>query len=134
MEAQELFIPLVSQVPSNSISKRQDQYLNVRVDYTWQGAAKTVTGYAVVTQETWYSEFDEIGSTKMYFSVSLPESPASPISGYFVVTGLPLSGCSVKSGYGVKVKVDNFAEWGTKSVLTVTTGAQALNITSLSLS
>lgn len=129
-----LILPLVSEIPANAITKRQDQYLNVRVNYTWQGPARTITGYAVVTQETWYSMFDEIGSTKQYFSVALPESPASPTSGYFIVPNLPLSGCAVKTGYGVKVKVDDFAEWGSRNVLTIQAGAQQFGISSFSLS
>lgn len=129
------FVPLVTQIPCNSISKRQDEYLNVRVNYQWQGASTPISGYAVVTQETFWGEFDEIGSTKMNFSVTTPNSPGSPTTGYFVVSYLPLAGCAAKSGYGVKVKVSGFAEWGCKNVLTVTSGAgQQLGVTSLQIS
>lgn len=134
MAAQQLIIALVTQVSCNSLSKRQEQTLNVTVSYSWQGPARTITGYAVVTQEALWGEFDEIGSTKMMFSVSLLESPSSPTSGYFVVYSLPLAGCAPKSGYGVKVKVDDFAEWGAKNVLTVTSSAQQLlAVTSLGI-
>ena len=129
------FVPLVTQIPCNSLSKRQDEYLNVRVNYQWQGAATTISGYAVVTQETWWGEFDEIGSTKINFTAVMPSSPDSLITGYFNVTGLPLAGCAAKSGYGVKVKVTNYAEWGCKNVLTVTSGAgQQLGVSSLQIS
>lgn len=128
------FVPLVTQVSCNSISKRQDQALSVRVNYQWQGAATTISGYAVVTQSTILGEFDEIGSTKMNFTAVMPSSPDSLITGYFNVTGLPLSGCAAKSGYGVKVKVTGYAEWGCKNVLTVTTGAAQLGVSSLQIS
>jgi len=132
------FIALVTQISCNSITKSRDEYLDVRVNYQWQGPATTISGYAVVTQEVWpFWEFDEIdgGGTRRDFSVTLPNSPSSPTSGYFMVTSLPLSPCAAKSGYGVKVKVSNFAEWGCKNVLTVTEGlGQQLGLTSLNIS
>jgi hypothetical protein len=131
MEGQQ-YLALVTEISCNSISKRQDEYLNVTIYYYWQGSSRVITGYAVVTQEAWFSGFDEIGSTKINFSVTMPESPNSPTSGYFTAYFLPLSGCSAKSGYGIKVKVNDFAEWGCKNVLTVTSGTgQALSISSL---
>lgn len=128
------FVPLVTQVPCNSITKSRLSSLTVRVNYTWQGSSRTVTGYAVVTQSTWWTEFDEIGSTKMYFSAQLPESPNSSTSGYFMVYGLPLSGCSAGSNYGIKIHFDDFGEFGAKNVLTITDGGAGLQISSLSIS
>jgi len=128
------FVPLVTQISCNSISKRQDQTLSVRVNYQWQGAATTISGYAVVTYQSIFSEFDMIGSTQIGFTATMPNSPDSLVTGYFIVTGLPLAGCAAKSGYGVKVKVTNYAEWGCKNVLTVTTGAAQLGVSSLQIS
>jgi len=128
------FIPLVTQISCNSISKKQTEALNVRVNYQWQGAATTISGYAVVTYQSIFSEFDMIGSTQMNFTATMPNSPDSLTTGYFIVTGLPLAGCAAKSGYGVKVNVTGFAEWGCKNVLTVTAATISLDITQLQLS
>ena len=130
-------ITLVTQVSCNSITKKQNQTLNVRINYTYQGPAKTARLGAVVTQEL-VSEFDEIGSTKKEFQVSLPESP-TPTTSYSNITGLPLSGCEAKSNYGIKVyalDLDGKPEWGAKRVLTVQSVVPApeINVTSLSLS
>ncbi len=130
-------IKLVTQISCNSVTKKQDQTLSVRVNYTYQGPAKTARLGAVVTQETVTQEFDEIGSTRIEVSINLPES-ATPATLYSNIIGLPLSGCSPKSGYGVKVKfLDPDAEpWGAKRVLTVESvvTTPTLNVTSLSLS
>ncbi len=137
MTEEQQYIALVTKIPCNSITKRRDEYLDVRVNYQWQGPAITITGYAVVTQSVWWGEFDEIdgGGTRRDFSVTLPNSPNSPTSGFFVVSGLPLAACAAKTGYGVKVKVNNFVEWGCKNVLTVTEGlGQQLSVTSLNIS
>jgi len=128
---------LVTQVYCNSITKKQNQTLNVRVNYTYQGPAKTARLGAVVTQEL-VSEFDEIGSTRKEFSVNLPES-ITPTSSYSNITGMPLSGCEAKSGYGIKVyalDLDGKPEWGAKKVLTVQSVVPSpeINVTSLSLS
>jgi len=115
-------VMLVTQIPCNSISKKQDESLNVRVNYTYQGPAKTGRLVAVVTQETFYQEFDEIGSTKKEVSISLPEA-LTPQSLYTTISGLPLAGCEPKPGYGIKVyalDLDGKPEWGCKNVLTVT--------------
>ncbi len=116
-------VRLVTQIPCNSISKKRSEYLNVRVNYSYQGPAKTGRLGAVVTQQTIYSEFDEIGSTRKEFSVDLPDSPTGRTGLYSNITGLPLSGCSPKSGYGVKVyalDLDGKPEWGCKNILTIT--------------
>lgn len=130
-------ITLVTQVSCNSVTKKQDQTLSVRVNYTYQGPAKTARLGAVVTQEL-VSEFDEIGSTRKEVYANLPES-LTPSTLYSNITGLPLSGCSPKSGYGVKVyalDLDGKPEWGAKRVLTVQSVVPSpeLNVTSLSLS
>ena len=115
-------VALVTPVTCNSISKKQDESLNVRVDYTYQGPAKTGRLVAVVTQETVYQEFDEIGSTRKEVSINLPEA-MTPRSLYTNITGMPLAGCEPKSGYGIKVyalDIDGKPEWGCKGVLTIT--------------
>ena len=114
-------VALVTHVSCNSITKKQNQTLNVRVNYTYQGPAKTGRLVAVVTQET-YTEFDEIGSTRKEVSISLPEA-MTPQTLYTTIYGMPLAGCEPKSGYGVKVyalDIDGKPEWGCKNVLTVT--------------
>ncbi len=130
-------ITLVTQVSSNSITKKQNQMLSVRINYTYQGPAKTARLGAVVTQEA-VSEFDEIGSTRKEVYANLPES-LTPNTLYSNITGLPLSGCSPKSGYGVKVyalDIDGKPEWGARRVLTVESviPVPEINVTSLSLS
>ena len=130
-------ITLVTQVSCNSITKKQNQTLNVRINYTYQGPAKTARLGAVVTQEL-VSEFDEIGSTRKEFQVNLPES-LTPTTSYSNITGLPLSGCEAKSNYGIKVyalDLDGKPEWGAKRVLTVQSVVPEpeINVTSLSLS
>ena len=131
-------ITLVTQVSCNSITKQQDETLNVRVNYTYQGPATTARLGAVVTQQLGVLEFDEIGSTKKEVYVNLAESP-TPSSLYSNITGLPLSGCEPKSGYGIKVyalDLDGKPEWGAKNVLTVQSEVPEpeINVTSLSLS
>jgi len=131
-------VMLVTKVPCNSVSKRQDQVLNVRANYTYQGPAITGRLGAVVTQKTVYSEFDEIGSTRKEVYVDLPASE-TPRSLYTNITGLPLAGCEPKAGYGIKVyalDLDGKPEWGCLNVLTVTGVAvePELEITSLSVS
>ncbi len=127
------FVPLVTKVPCNQITKSQSETLSVCVYYQWMGDAQSISGYAVVTQSTWFSEFDEIGSTKVSFVAYMPNSPNQATSGYFVVSGLPLSGCSAGSNYGVKVKVVNYGEFGAKNVLTITS-ARALTVSNLQIS
>jgi len=115
-------VALVTHVSCNSISKKQDESLNVRVDYTYQGPAKTGRLVAVVTQETFYQEFDEVGSTRKEVSITLPKA-MTPQTLYTNITGLPLAGCEPKSGYGIKVyalDIDGKPEWGCKGVLTIT--------------
>ena len=130
-------ITLVTQVSCNSVTKKQNQTLSVRVNYTYQGPAKTARLGAVVTQEL-VSEFDEIGSTRKEVYVDLAES-LTPATLYSNITGMPLSGCSPKSGYGVKVyalDLDGKPEWGCKNVLTVQSVVPSpeINVTSLTLS
>jgi len=115
-------VALVTPVTCNSITKKQDESLNVRVDYTYQGPAKTGRLVAVVTQETFYQEFDEVGSTRREVSIDLPEA-MTPQSLYTNIYGLPLAGCEPKPGYGIKVyalDIDGKPEWGCKNVLTIT--------------
>jgi hypothetical protein len=113
---------LVTKIPCNSITKRQNELLNVRVNYTYKGPARTGRLGAVVTQKTAVTEFDEIGSTRKEFYVNFPASDTA-VSSYTNITGMPLSGCEPKSGYGVKVyalDLDGKPEWGCLNVLTVT--------------
>ena len=131
-------ITLVTQVSCNSITKKQNQTLNVRVNYTYQGPAKTARLGAVVTQQLGVLEFDEIGSTQKEVYVNLSESVA-PVTLYSNITGLPLSGCEPKSGYGIKVyalDIDGEPEWGSKNVLTVQSviPEPEINVSSLYLS
>ncbi len=113
---------LVIQIQSNTVTKKQNQTLNVRVYCTYQGPAQQVLFTAVVTQDTWYSEFDEIGSTKKVVYVNLGEE-LTPSTFYFNIDGLPLSGVEPKtSAYGVKVKAEGTfgtVEAGNKSCLYV---------------
>ena len=116
-------VTLVTQIPCNSISKKQSEYLNVRVNYSYQGPAKTGRLGAVVTQQLGVLEFDEIGSTRKEFSVNLPDSPTGRTGLYSNLTGMPLAGCEPKSGYGLKVyalDLDGKPEWGCKNILTIT--------------
>jgi hypothetical protein len=129
---------LVTQISCNSVTKKQNETLSVRVNYTYQGPAKTARLGAVVTQQLGVLEFDEIGSTRKEVYVNLAESQ-TPSTLYSNITGLPLSGCSPQSGYGVKVyalDLDGKPEWGCKNVLTVQSvvTTPTLNVTSLSLS
>ena len=131
-------VMLVTKIPCNSITKRQDQTLNVRANYTYKGPARTGRLGAVVTQKTLVTEFDEIGSTRKEVYVSLPASDTA-VSSYTNITGMPLSGCEPKSGYGVKVyalDLDGKPEWGCLNVLTVTAVVVTpeINVTSLTLS
>ncbi len=115
-------VALVTQIPCNSISKKGDESLNVRVNYTYQGPAKSGRLVAVVTQETIHQEFDEIGSTRKEVYIDLPEAE-TPRTLYTNITGMPLAGCEPKSGYGIKVyalDLNGKPEWGCKNVLTVT--------------
>ena len=131
-------VMLVTKIPCNSITKGQDKLLNVRVNYTYKGPAKTGRLGAVVTQQTVIGEFDEIGSTRKEVYVNFPEATtAQPLA--TDITGLPLSGCAAKSGYGIKVyalDLDGKPEWGCLNVLTVTAVVVTpeINVTSLTLS
>ena len=130
-------VALVTQIPCNSISKKQDESLNVRVNYTYQGPAKIARLGAVVTQEV-VSEFDEIGSTRKEVSITLTEA-MTPQSIYTNITGMPLAGCEPKPGYGIKVyalDIDGKPEWGCKNVLTIESviPSPELTVSSLTLS
>ena len=129
---------LVTKIPCNSITKRQDQTLNVRVNYTYKGPAVRGRLGAVVTQKTLITEFDEIGSTRKEVYIDFPaaETPQSLASD---VPSLPLAGCEPKSGYGIKVyalDLDGKPEWGCLNVLTVTSVVVTpeIDVTSLTLS
>ena len=129
-------VMLVTQIPCNSISKRQDEALNVRANYTYQGPAIRARLRAVVTQETIIHEFDEIGSTRKEVYIDLPASE-TPRTLYTDIVGMPLAGCDPKPGYGIKVyalDLNGQPEWGCKNVLTVTSIAPQLAITSLTVS
>lgn len=99
-------VGLVIKVPANTVTRKPADYLNVGVSFSYRGPAQRVQFTAVVTQETWYSEFDEIGSTrKMAYS----DIPASDVLRYWSVTvpNLPLSGVEPKTTpYGVKIKAE----------------------------
>ncbi|MBA7709599.1 hypothetical protein ES703_118520 [subsurface metagenome] len=131
-------VMLVTKVPCNSISKKRDEALNVRVNYTWKGPAMRGRLAAVVTQKTIFSEFDEIGSTRREVYVDLPEAE-TPQNLATDITGMPLAGCEPKAGYGIKVyalDLDGKPEWGCLNVLTVTevVVAPEIAVTSLSVS
>lgn len=130
-------VALVTQIPCNSVTKKQGEYLNVRANYNYQGPAIRARLGAVVTQTTFYSEFDEIGSTRKEVYIDLPESLTPRTGLYTNITGMPLAGCEAKSGYGIKVyalDLDGKPEWGCKNILTITTVAAQLGITSLAVS
>ncbi len=131
-------VMLVTKIPCNSITKKQDQSLNVRVNYTYQGPAIRGRLGAVVTQKILVTEFDEIGSTRKEVYVNLPEAE-TPQSLSTNILNMPLSGCAAKSGYGIKVyalDLDGKPEWGCLNVLTVTAVVVTpeLEVTSLSVS
>jgi len=113
-------VALVIKIPSNTVYKKATEYLNVDVEYEYRGPAQRVYLTAVVTQDTWYGEFDEIGSTKKMVYVDLPQS--STLRSYTTrVPNLPLAGCEPKT-YGVKVKAEGTfgaVEAGNKSCLHV---------------
>lgn len=120
--AEEIAI-LVTQISCNSIVKRQDETLNVRVNYTYQGPAQRGRLGAVVTQETFYGEFDEIGSTRKEVYIDLPASD-TPAPNYTNIIGMPLAGCAPKAeAYGIKIyalDIDGKPEWGCKGIITIT--------------
>ena len=113
-------VALVIQIPSNTVYKKATESLNVDIEYEYRGPAQRVYLTAVVTQETWYQEFDEIGSTKKIVYIDLPQS--STLRSYTTrVPSLPLAGCEPKT-YGVKVKAEGTfgaVEAGNKSCLYV---------------
>lgn len=114
---------LITQIPCNAITKRQDQSLNVRVSYSYQGPAQRGRLGAVVTQKTLYYEFDEIGSTRKEVYIDLPASDTL-VPSYTNITGMPLAGCTPKpEAYGIKIyalDIDGKPEWGCKEILTIT--------------
>ena len=129
-------VMLVTEVPCNSISKKQSELLNIRLNYTYTGPAIRARLGAVVTQKTLITEFDEIGSSRKEVYVDLPASE-TPVPSYTNIVGMPLAGCDPKPGYGIKVyalDLDGKPEWGCKNVLTVTIITAQLEITSLSVS
>lgn len=131
-------VMLVTKVPCNSVTKRQDEPLNVRINYTYQGLAARGRLGAVVTQKTLYLEFDEIGSTRKEVYINLLASD-TPVPSYTDIIGMPLAGCEPKAGYGIKVyalDLDGKPEWGCLNVLTVTgvVVAPELEVTSLRVS
>lgn len=113
---------LVIKIPSNTVYKKATEYLNVDVEYEYRGPAQRVYFTAVVTQETFYGEFDEIGSTKRVVYVDLPSSDT--LKPYTTrVPNLPLSGVEPKAtAYGVKIKAEGTfgtVEAGNKACLYV---------------
>ena len=113
---------LVIKVPSNTITKKSTESLNVDINYSYVGPAQRIYLTAVVTQETFWGEFDEIGSTKKVVYVDLPQSDT--LKPYTTrVPNLPLSGVEPKtSAYGIKVKAEGTfgtVEAGNKSCLYV---------------
>jgi len=118
----EIVALLVIKVPSNTVTKKPTDYLNVDIDYEYRGPAQRVYSTAVVTQETLLGEFDEIGSTKKVVYVDLPSSDT--LKPYTTrVPNLPLSGVAPKtSPYGVKIKAEGTfgtVEAGNKACLYV---------------
>lgn len=115
-------VMLVTKIPCNSIVKSRSQLLNVRVNFSYQGPAIRGRLGAVVTQEKFWSEFDEIGSTRKEVYIDLPLS-MTPQALASDIKSMPLSGCAAKSGYGIKVyslDIDGKPEWGCLNILTVT--------------
>lgn len=101
-------VALVIKIPTipSTITKRSTGYLNVGIDFSYRGPGQTVHCTAVVTQDTWYSEFDEIGSTKKYYDANIPDSPETRLY-RATVPNLPLSGVKPKTTpYGVKSIVE----------------------------
>ena len=113
---------LLIKIPSNTVYKKATESLNVDVEYEYRGPAQRVYFTAVVTQETFYGEFDEIGSTKKVVYADLARSDT--LRSYTTrVPSLPLAGCEPKTtAYGVKVKAEGTfgtVETGNKSCLYV---------------
>jgi len=97
---------LVIEVPSNTVTKKQNQTLDVGINFTYVGPAQRITFTAVVTQKTAWGNFDEIGSTKKAVYSDIPGSD-TPKGWIVTVSGLPLSGVEPKTtAYGVKVKAE----------------------------
>jgi len=96
-------VALVIKVPSNTVTKTPSDYLNVDIGFSYQGSAQTALFTAVVTQEAWWGEFDEIGSTRKAIYGYIPGS-----GGYIIgVPDLPLAGVAPKTTpYGVKIKAE----------------------------
>ncbi len=113
---------LVIEAPSNTVTRKQNQTLDVGINFTYVGPAQRITFTAVVTQDTWYSEFDEIGSTKKVVYSDIPGSDTAK-SWIVTVSGLPLAGVEPKTtAYGLKVKAEGTfgtVEAGNKSCLYV---------------
>lgn len=115
-------VALVLKIPSNTAYRTPAMSLDVGVFFSYKGPAQRLYFTAVVTQDTWYSEFDEIGSTKkkVYYNV-----PASDALRYYHITirGLPLSGVAPKTTpYGVKIIAEGSfgkKEFGNKACLYV---------------
>lgn len=99
-------VALVIKIPANTVRKKPTDYLNVDIDYSYRGPAQRIIFTAVVTQETWWSEFDEIGSTRKSVYADVPSSDT--LSNYRTrVPNLPLSGVDPKATpYGVKTKAE----------------------------
>lgn len=113
---------LVIEIPANTVTKKQTEKLDVGINFTYVGPAQRITFTAVVTQDSWYSDFDEIGSTKKAVYSDIPAS-TTPKGWVVTVSDLPLSGVEPKtSAYGVKVKAEGTfgtVEAGDKSCLYV---------------
>jgi len=118
----EIVTLLVIKVPSNTVTKKPTDYLNVDINCEYRGLAQRIYFTAVVTQETLLGEFDEIGSTKKVVYVDLPSSDT--LKPYTTrVPNLPLSGVAPKtSPYGMKIKAEGTfgtVEAGNKACLYV---------------
>jgi len=113
---------LVIEVPSNTVTRKQNQTLNVDINFTYVGPAQRITFTAVVTQKTAWGNFDEIGSTKKAVYSDIPGSD-TPKGWIVPVSSLPLSGVEPKTtAYGIKVKAEGTfgtVEAGNKSCLYV---------------
>jgi hypothetical protein len=121
---------LVIQIPSNTVTKKQNETLNVEINFSYVGPAQRITFTGVVTQQTAWGDFDEIGSTKKAFYTDVPGSD-TPKGWLFTVSGLPLAGVEPKtSAYGVKVKAEGTfgtVEAGNKSCLYVQAPAAGIS-------
>jgi hypothetical protein len=125
---------LVVKIPCNSITKKQTDLLNVRVNYTYSGPAQPGVLRAVVTQQALLTEFDEVSDPKEV-SINLPAATTGSVNCASDINGISLAKCDPKSGYGIKVSSNLGGEpGGCLNILTITGVTTELKITSLTVS